>query len=209
VIDLAELAKDLDEASAVADVHAGVRRALAAGRTLLAALEEAQRERDELRYERRLLGMARRVLDLAAEGGHLGYDVDYIRNQAADVAQRIVDEIGHPATDEPALGPSFREQLAAARADAERIREERDAARAQTVRMSRALRAAANRDGLVVQHACGAVRAFDRPPASGGCLQCADYIGGWAPLYRLGPAEDPTEPLGFFAAAESQTGGTE
>ena len=97
---------------------------------LEAVLAETSAERDQLRYERRLLGMARRVLDLAAEGGHHGYDEDYIRNQARDIAQRIVDEIGHPATDEPALGPSFREQLAAADAERDRMRPVVEAARA-------------------------------------------------------------------------------
>lgn len=81
---------------------------IAAARTdvpdLVKALEEA-------RYERRLLGMARRVLDLVADGERHGYDAGYIRHQAADVAQRIVDEIGHPVTDEPALGPSLRAEV--------------------------------------------------------------------------------------------------
>lgn len=73
---------------------------------------EALAEAEQLRYERRLLGFARRVLDLVAGGDEQGYDAAYIRTQAEDLAQRIVDEIGHPVTDEPALGPSYRERVA-------------------------------------------------------------------------------------------------
>jgi hypothetical protein len=66
-------------------------------------------EIERLRYERRLLGFARMTLDLVAAG-----DPDrwkQARREAEDIAERIVDEVGHPATDEPALGPSFRAQL--------------------------------------------------------------------------------------------------
>lgn len=69
----------------------------------------AEAERNQLRYERRLLGAARELLDRVATGGLRGWTEAH--REAADLAQRIVDEIGHPATDEPALGPSCREQL--------------------------------------------------------------------------------------------------
>lgn len=76
-------------------------------------VQDLQAERDalkaaneQLRYERRLLGWARMTLDLVAAGDHTRWE--QARREAKDIAQRIVDEIGHPVTDEPALGPSFR-----------------------------------------------------------------------------------------------------
>jgi hypothetical protein len=67
----------------------------------------------QLRYERQLLGHARRLLDEVAEsGGRAPSAMFGLRERAADIAQRIVDEIGHPVTDEPALGPGMRDQLA-------------------------------------------------------------------------------------------------
>lgn len=74
------------------------------------ALNAARAEVEQLRYERRLLGVARMTLDLVAAGDPTRWD--HARAQAEDVAQRIVDEIGHPVTDEPALGPELRAQLA-------------------------------------------------------------------------------------------------
>jgi hypothetical protein len=70
---------------------------------------------DQIRYERRLLGMARMVLDHVAEMEVVQNSDETVAARAADVAQRIVDEIGHPVTDEPALGESFRQQIAAVR----------------------------------------------------------------------------------------------
>jgi hypothetical protein len=67
-------------------------------------------QRDQLRYERHLLGVARMTLDLVAAGDPTRWD--HARAQAEDVAQRIVDEIGHPVTDEPALGPELRAENA-------------------------------------------------------------------------------------------------
>lgn len=72
--------------------------------------DELAVENEQLRYERHLLGVARMTLDLVAAGGPERWDE--VRRQAEDVAQRIVDEIGHPVTDEPALGPSMRDRLA-------------------------------------------------------------------------------------------------
>jgi hypothetical protein len=71
-------------------------------------------EVERLRYERRILGAARWILELVAEGTPPQWDA--IRASAADVAQRIVDEIGHPVTDEPALGPDLRAENARLRA---------------------------------------------------------------------------------------------
>ncbi|HEY9369925.1 hypothetical protein [Streptomyces sp.] len=70
-------------------------------------------EMEQLRYERRLLGAARMVLDLVAAGDSSRWD--QVRQGAEDVAQRIVDEIGHPVTDEPALGPGYRAVIARVR----------------------------------------------------------------------------------------------
>lgn len=64
----------------------------------------------QLTYERQLLGACRLHLDQIADPEGR-YTADAVRG-AADLAQRIVDEIGLPVTDEPVLGPSFREQLA-------------------------------------------------------------------------------------------------
>jgi hypothetical protein len=67
---------------------------------------EALCAEQELSIEKlRLLAISRMVFDRIAEGEPLG------RDDAADLAQRIVDEIGHSVTDEPALGPSFRAEI--------------------------------------------------------------------------------------------------
>src|SRR5215207_306672 len=71
--------------------------------------DEALAEVEQLRYERRLLGACRRHLDEIADPEGR-YTVEAIRT-AGDLAQRIVDEIGHSVTDEPALGPSFRYEI--------------------------------------------------------------------------------------------------
>jgi chromosome segregation ATPase len=86
--------------------------------------EKAEGERDQLAYERQLLGAARRVLDLAAARMGLAWAGDETRQEqtraeAADIAQRITDEIGHPATDEPALGPELRAEIARLTAELE------------------------------------------------------------------------------------------
>ena len=90
-----------------------------------AAIEELKRLRQEraefdawaeqLRYERRLLGSARMTLDLICdpENTHQSeLEIRLLREEAGRTAQRIVDEIGHSVTDEPALGPEFRERIA-------------------------------------------------------------------------------------------------
>lgn len=66
--------------------------------------------------QRRLLSISRMVFDRHAEGDTLG------RDDAADLAQRIVDEIGHSVTEEPALGPSFRVEIAELKATVARVR---------------------------------------------------------------------------------------
>lgn len=68
-----------------------------------------------LRYERRLLGVARMTLDLVAAGDVSRWE--HLRPEAERVAQMIVDEIGHPVTDEPALGPPIRELIDQWRSD--------------------------------------------------------------------------------------------
>lgn len=103
---------DEDGFSFDCDREAGHRLIAAAIRQL--GHTAAHAEAEQLRYERRLLGVARRTLDLVAAGGPDRWDE--MRNEAEDVAQRIVDEIGHPVTDEPALGPSYRDKLARIRA---------------------------------------------------------------------------------------------
>lgn len=80
----------------------------------IAAIQHAARdllaEVKQLTYERRLLGVARMTLDAVAARGPEWWN--QVRAEAEDVAQRIVDEIGHPVTDEPALGPTYRRQIA-------------------------------------------------------------------------------------------------
>ncbi len=66
--------------------------------------------------QRRLLSISRMVFDRHAEGDTLS------RDDAADLAQRIVDEIGHSVTEEPALGPSFRVEIAGLKAANDRVR---------------------------------------------------------------------------------------
>lgn len=67
--DLTELRKDLDEASAVAEVHAGVRLAYAAGLTLLAEITRLQadlaREREAANRNARLAADMRDERDTA------------------------------------------------------------------------------------------------------------------------------------------------
>lgn len=63
---------------------------------------------DQLAYERRILGRARRLFDQVAEDKSVDRS---LRDGAARIANAIVDEIGHPVTDEPALGQSHPEQL--------------------------------------------------------------------------------------------------
>lgn len=63
-----------------------------------------------LREKQQLLGAARRLLDEIA-GTETPSRLLQLRGPAEDLAQRIVDEIGHPVTDEPALGPSLRDQI--------------------------------------------------------------------------------------------------
>jgi len=67
----------------------------------------------ELADPARLLGPARMVLDRAAEGTAQA-------NECVNMAQRIVDLIGHPVTDEP---PHALVELDALRTEVERLRE--------------------------------------------------------------------------------------
>lgn len=90
----------------------GVVRDLRAERDALKAANE------QLRYERRLLGWARMTLDLVAAGDPSRWE--QARREAEDIAQRIVDEIGHAVTDEPALGPGFRAAIERTRETMER-----------------------------------------------------------------------------------------
>lgn len=109
---------------------------------------------EQLRYERRLLGRVRILCDQVAEGGWPAGE--NLRQAAGDMAQRIVDEIGHSVTDEPALGPSFRAELALVREalnDADRLtaqmRDERDRL-AATVQRAKEVRAWLNEDGKTI-----------------------------------------------------------
>lgn len=79
-------------------------------------LRDALNEQQRLNDAARLLGPARMVLDRAAEGVAS-------REECADLAQRIVDLIGHPVTDEP---PHALVRLAAAEAALTNIREARN-----------------------------------------------------------------------------------
>lgn len=94
---------------------------LSVTKVLYAVMAVRDEELEQLRYERRLLGAARMVLDLVAAGDSSRWV--QARREAEDLAQRIVDEIGHPATDEPALGPAWRER-------AEKAEEALDSSRA-------------------------------------------------------------------------------
>lgn len=66
--------------------------------------------------QRRLLSISRMVFDHIAAGRPI------TRDEAADLAQRIVDEIGHSVTDEPALGPNFRVEIDQLNATIARVR---------------------------------------------------------------------------------------
>lgn len=67
--------------------------------------------------QRRLLSISRMVFDHIAEGRPV-----LTREEAADLAQRIVDEIGHSVTEEPALGPTFRVEIDQLKATIDRVR---------------------------------------------------------------------------------------
>jgi hypothetical protein len=143
---------DLNEDGEVADQDhpAACDLAIAIARAVAAYPAEVLEQRvraetaAEHAVERRLLGFARMVLDRQAEYANLHpVDRDHLAAEAADVAQRIVDEIGHPVTDEPALGPSYREQitqltanLAAMTSRAESAEAMYDQARAQLAQMT-------------------------------------------------------------------------
>jgi hypothetical protein len=89
---------------------------------------------EQLRYERRLLGSARMTLDLICdpENTHQSeLQIRLLREEAGRTAQRIVDEIGHPVTDEPALGPEFRERIAELEAQLAELTRERHEATAR------------------------------------------------------------------------------
>ena len=101
-------------------------------------VQKLEAERDQLRYERCLLATARITLDLVASGQATWLE---IRTAAEDVAQRIVDEIGHSVTDEPALGPSFREEIDRLRAAVERVRKLVDSGPSRQVAGHRYVRA--------------------------------------------------------------------
>lgn len=85
---------------------------LSVTKVLYAVMAVRDEELEQLRYERRLLGAARMVLDLVAAGDSSRWV--QARGEAEALAQRIVDEVGHPATDEPALGPEWRERAESA-----------------------------------------------------------------------------------------------
>lgn len=91
---------------------------------LLGEVKRLGGEAEQLRYERRLLGACRRHLDEIADPEGR-YTAEAIRT-AGDLAQRIVDEIGHPVTDEPALAPDFRDQIEKLKVDLEWATAERD-----------------------------------------------------------------------------------
>lgn len=94
---------DCDASRDGIDFHQGYCRSLSTDEKRARWVAQAARtsqvihERNEFREladAARLLGPARRVLDRVAEG-------EVTRAECADMAQRIVDLIGHPVTDEP------------------------------------------------------------------------------------------------------------
>jgi hypothetical protein len=97
-----------DVLGAIETIRANRDHNLNAARDLRRMLDAARAEAEQLRYERRLLGSARMTLDLIAAGTPDRWDG--LRAEAERTAQAIVDEIGHPVTDEPALGPTLREE---------------------------------------------------------------------------------------------------
>lgn len=66
-----------------------------------------------------LLGHARRLLDEVADGRE---EPGLVKAAAANLADRITDEIGHPQTDEPALGPDLRAENQRLAATVERLK---------------------------------------------------------------------------------------
>lgn len=81
---------------------------------------ELRNEVARLRIGWGLLGVARMVLDQVANGGMRGWV--QAQRDAGALAQRIVDEIGHSVTDEPALGPEYRAEIRQLRADLAKAR---------------------------------------------------------------------------------------
>lgn len=110
---------------------------IAARADVPALVVEIERQR-ELADFARLLGPARMVLDRCAE-----LSGPAVQAEAADMAQRIVDLIGHPVTDEPPHALVERDRL---RDEVERLREElrraesdRDAWQARAERLAERL----------------------------------------------------------------------
>lgn len=118
------LREELAEARKDAEAQAEERAAefLEAVNTLTAERDAARYHAELLTYERRLLGRARLIMDLIAAGTRDRWDS--LRAEAGRMAQAIVDEIGHPVSDEPALAETLREEN-------ERLRDEVDSLRAR------------------------------------------------------------------------------
>lgn len=76
---------------------------------LLHTAYHLREQRDRARYERTLLHQARILLDTITTD----HDIpDHVRDRAAEIAQRITDETGDPATGEPPYGPHLRYAVA-------------------------------------------------------------------------------------------------
>jgi len=127
VAEVVRLRESLDPGKSAAIIDAMFSEANRLGRqqyssshalTYLVAEVERLRETEDAT---RLLGVARMALGRAAVYPTPTHSADAIRKECADVAQRIVDLIGHPVTDEPPHVLVERDEL---RAEVEQLRAE-------------------------------------------------------------------------------------
>lgn len=194
-----------DEAGRLVDaVHA-------AGRDGRAEVERLRAEVEQFRYERRLLGVARMTLDLVAAGDPTRWD--HARTQAEDVAQRIVDEIGHPVTDEPALGADLRAENARLAAELDEAREERAYLRLMTSTLQEERDQGEARGwAKAVQalrdygryHAWVSREPFRAPTSSGWLWHIADYLEAVGPDRTAGPGGEAVCANSYYAHGPHQ-----
>ena len=123
-----------------------------------------------------------------------------MRAQAERIAQRIVDEIGHPVTDEPALGPEYREQIATLTAELAEARVKAEQATLLAVHHADELAAAtaaheATAERLRHLQECERTRSRSLINVAAENARLRVRLATWASdQYATGPSPDPDIP---------------